>query len=350
MKHLIVCADGTWGSPESSAPSNVLLLARSVAARASDAEGGAGMTEQVVYYDWGVGSESLSPSAAISGSGIDKNIQDCYRFLVHNYAMGDRLYFFGFSRGAYTVRSLAGLIRNAGLLRSTEAQRIPEAYALYRRRGAASSPDSYAAVDFRRHYAHADRLPIDFIGVWDTVGSLGIPVPFWGSLAARDFLFHDTALSSTVLCARHALALDERRDDFTPTLWTDNGSTDLKQSWFAGGHGDIGGGNRDPRLAEIALAWLAAEAVAGGLVFDPASVVATLLERRIPAAPGKLTNAARGLFALRPRSTRAISGSVHRSARARWDADSDGYRRKAYALNALLDSVDRDWRRIAIEG
>ena len=128
MKRLIILADGTWGSPNSRSPSNELRLARACAQRQ-------GKIEQVVFYDWGIASESAMGTEALSGKGIDKNIQDCYRFLVHNYTPGDELFFIGFSRGAYTVRSLCGLIRNSGLLLSIHAKRIQEAYSLYRLRG-----------------------------------------------------------------------------------------------------------------------------------------------------------------------------------------------------------------------
>ena len=111
MKNIIICSDGTWQSPESDTSTHVLRLAEGIAPE--DAAG----NKQVVFYDWGVGSEGDKFSGGITGKGIDKNIQDCYRFVVHNYEPGDALYLFGFSRGAYTVRSLAGLIRNCGILR-----------------------------------------------------------------------------------------------------------------------------------------------------------------------------------------------------------------------------------------
>lgn len=118
MKHIVICADGTWQSPESDTATHVLRLAESVAPVSASG------VPQVVYYDWGVGSDGDRLSGGITGKGIDKNIQDCYRFVVHNYAPGDALYLFGFSRGAYTVRSLAGLIRNCGILRPEHAPSV----------------------------------------------------------------------------------------------------------------------------------------------------------------------------------------------------------------------------------
>lgn len=352
VKRLIVCADGTWGSPESQYVSNTLKVARAIAST-SKSNVDDSRTEQVVFYDWGIGSEQRNRLDAISGTGIDKNILDCYRFLVHNYAIGDELYFFGFSRGAYTVRSLAGLIRNSGILKSSEAHRISDAYALYRRRGKASSPYSSKAAEFRLNHSQIDRTPIKFIGVWDTVGALGIPVPFWGSLSTRDFLFHDTDLSSTVKFARQALALDEQRADFQPTLWHSKAQSDLKQTWFAGSHSDIGGGNSNIQVSDIALAWIANEAKHCGLVFDETSHVAALLVANDMInvdEHGPLTNSTRGLYAMRPKIIRQIEGRVHRTAQLRWQADSDGYRKKATAINNLLNDVDQDWSLIDIEG
>jgi hypothetical protein len=123
------------------------------------------------------------------GLGISKNICDCYSFLVNNYAVGDEIFLFGFSRGAYTVRSLAGFIRNCGLLRLEHAERIPEAYALYRDRSAKTHPREKLAQQFRDKYAREVRIKC--LGVWDTVGSLGIPMGLLNRLFMRQYQFHD---------------------------------------------------------------------------------------------------------------------------------------------------------------
>ena len=357
MKRLIICADGTWGSPETKHPSNVVRLTRAIAtygfsSGTSNGQAKDEQIEQIVYYDWGIGTDADKHLAAITGAGIDKNIQDCYRFLVHNFAVGDELFFFGFSRGAYTVRSLAGLVRNAGILKSNKAERIPEAYARYRRRGRAASPDSLAAEDFRHQHCHADRTPLAFIGVWETVGTLGIPTPFWGSLNKRSFLFHDTALGSIVKTARHALALDERRSDFAPCLWQPKTGVDLKQSWFVGSHSDVGGGNANTALNTLALVWLASEAQLQGLRLDPESDLAIMILS--PADPPtstevKIQNSTRGLFAVRPQQTRDIVGSVHISAQRYWESNADNYQQSGRALKQHLDSRSVDWNRVKIE-
>ncbi len=167
MKRIAIFADGTWNSPEQGRATNVLRMARAVKPEA-------GGTQQVVFYDWGVGTDRKKLSGGITGAGIDKNIMDCYRFLVHNYDENDQLFFFGFSRGAYTARSLAGFIRNCGILKREHANKIPDAFRLYRKRSRASRPDEAIPVRFRRDFAVANITPIEFVGAWDTVGALGI--------------------------------------------------------------------------------------------------------------------------------------------------------------------------------
>ena len=195
-------------------------------------------------------------------------MRDCYRFLVERYEPGDELFLFGFSRGAFTARSLAGLIRNAGILRREHAGRVDEAYRLYRARGDLAHPSGIESRIFRRWYSHEP--DVHFIGVWDTVGALGIP-GMRGRLAERMWGFHDTQLSSHVSNAFHALAIDERRRPFAPTLWdrpADAPGQTLEQVWFAGVHSDVGGGYPNPGLSEIALLWMAGRAAACGLAFD----------------------------------------------------------------------------------
>jgi uncharacterized protein (DUF2235 family) len=191
------------------------------------------------------------------------------------------LFLFGFSRGAFTARSLAGLVRNSGILRRDHADRIPEAWALYRDR--MERPNGAAATLFRRSYAY--ETEIRFVGVWDTVGALGIPVPdtTWLQSTATRFnhrwAFHDTELSSWVKAAFHALATDEQRSAFRPTLWHQKAGSaasgqELKQVWFAGVHCDVGGGYKETGLSDITLLWMADQARRHGLEFD-ADVLST---------------------------------------------------------------------------
>lgn len=341
MKRIAVFCDGTWADPENDIPTNVLRMARAVQPLAPDG------TEQVAFYDWGVGTDRKKIAGGISGAGIDKNIMDCYRFLVHNYDPGDQLYFFGFSRGAYTARSLGGFIRNCGLLRREHASRIPEAFDLYRKRTRASSPGAAKPTAFRRDYAVADKTGIDFVGVWDTVGALGIPLPFWGTLGEREFLFHDTEPSSIIKRARHAVSIDENRRDFEPTLWAEKDGLDLRQVWFAGVHSDVGGGYKEDFLSAIALGWIVREAANSQLAFEDHLFRAIESPPDGGTRPYKLHKSRKGIYLAKRAKGRKISGPGHRSVRALWDADPQ-YRRKKGALNALLNDVGHDWSRIEV--
>jgi uncharacterized protein (DUF2235 family) len=268
MKRIVICADGTWNRPEEDLakdhPTNVLRLARGIRPVASDG------IEQVVFYDWGVGSDRKQLTGGAFGAGLNKNVQDCYRFLVQNYHPGDELFLFGFSRGAYTIRSLAGFIFNCGILRRTHARRIVQAFELYK--DPLQHPEENVSIRFRKRYAHADSQTIAFIGVWDTVGALGIPFRMFGFLNEKH-LFHDQKIGPTIRVARHALSLDERRDDYKPTLWVHRPTMDLKQVWFSWVHSDVGGGyGPDPkgptagkRLSDVPFRWMLGEGVHFGL-------------------------------------------------------------------------------------
>ena len=270
MKSLVVCCDGTWNRPDHvdqgvAAPTNVAKLALALADEDKDGN------RQVLHYEAGVGTRRYERFLGGGfGVGLSRNIKECYRFLVDNYEPGDRLYFFGFSRGAYTARSTTGLVRNSGILLPSNRDRLDEAYALYRNPDRDSEPGGIAAQLFRRSYSHAD-IYIDFIGVWDTVGALGVPIDgFRPPFLSRLWTFHDTTLSRYVRNAYHAIAIDERRRPFKPTVWQqkpDAQGQTLEQVWFTGVHCDIGGGYRDPSLSEIPLLWMAEKARQCGLAF-----------------------------------------------------------------------------------
>ena len=267
-KRLVLCCDGTWNTQEQEVggrpcPTNVTKLALAIADTGEDGKA------QRVEYRRGVGTtrgERLRGGAF--GFGLSRVVKDGYRFLVENFEPDDELFLLGFSRGAYTARSTAGLIRNSGILRTQHADRIDEAYTLYRDRQA--HPRGIEAQRFRRAYSHETR--IRFIGVWDTVGALGIPLNGlrWVNAFNRRWQFHDTDLSTTVDAAFQALAVDEKRRPFEPTLWRQQenaGDQRLEQVWFAGDHCDVGGGHRDAALADIALLWMAERARSCGLTF-----------------------------------------------------------------------------------
>ncbi len=268
MANIVICADGTWNRPEEDLqndfPSNVLKLARAVAPKR-------GNIKQHVFYDWGIGSYHNSITAGATGSGIHKNILDGYRYIVQNYAPGDNIYLFGFSRGAYTVRALSGLINNCGILQRSDARLIVEAWKIYKSPTPSHHPSGETSKRFRATYCQP-ASNIHFIGVWDTVGALGIPFSIMG-LFESDDEFYDTKMGSNVAIARHALAIDEKREDFIPTLWTPRPSVDLKQVWFAGVHADVGGSYKPDQngiqASDTPLAWMLDEAKAAGLMTEP---------------------------------------------------------------------------------
>ncbi len=273
MKRLAVFCDGTWQRLDSKYPTNVIKLAQATLNKGKDG------VPQLVFYDEGVGTdEGLDRyTGGAFGHGLDKNVLDCYRFLILNFEPGDELYFFGFSRGAYTVRSLCGLIYKCGIPARRCIRRVGEAYQLYRDRDI--KPDDPAAnefrascgVDWRGHPgSHFGKRPyIKVLGCWDTVGSLGIPdrlefLPFDDWVNAK-YEFHDTKISPIIEYAFHAMAIDERRRVFDVTrMLTSNTvkkNPNLKQEivecWFVGGHGSVGGGGaEDSGLSNIALNWM----------------------------------------------------------------------------------------------
>ncbi len=287
VRRLVLLFDGTWSKPESQ--TNVERLRERIEPR------DAGGVPQLVNYIAGVG---VTPGlvhllGGAFGYGLAGNVRDGYRWLCNTWLPGDELYLFGFSRGAYTARSLGGMIRKCGLLqragRADVGKRaVSDAYDFYR--DEAQKPGDPTAVAWRS--SHSDAVEIHFIGVWDTVGQLGIPDTMaWFPYARARYQFHDTELSRIVKYAYQALALDEHRADFAPTLWTRNPFTlepgetlgskkpeqiEIEQRWFIGSHSDVGGGNDsdgagrkpDP-LPDLPLAWLQRKAIDCGLACKP---------------------------------------------------------------------------------
>jgi uncharacterized protein (DUF2235 family) len=280
MKRLVVCLDGTWQRLTQPDPTNIAKIATSVAH--SDANG----VSQIVFYDAGVGALSITDKkpakpliAGITGEGLDDNLTDAYQFLSWNYTTGDEIYIFGFSRGAFTARSLCGLIRNAGLLHRPHIELTNQAYVHYRSK---HLPDCDEACEFRTKYSY-DPIPIAYIGLFDTVGQLGVPSNF-GPLAYflnGHLKFHDLSLSGRVKSARQACAIDEDRAVFPLTPWenldernrdagfrSDDPDAPYQQRWFPGGHGEVGGGTGS-QLSNIPLRWIAEGAERAGLMFTP---------------------------------------------------------------------------------
>jgi uncharacterized protein (DUF2235 family) len=276
-KKIVVCCDGTWntaGQQRNGKPSSTNVDKIRGMIPAVDSNGVA----QEVYYRAGVGTKpwELLRGGAF-GYGLSQNVVHAYEFLVSTYEPGDQLFLFGFSRGAFTVRSLAGLVRNSGILQPAERGRVKEAFELYRDK---QKPTDPGPTRFRAKHSR-EEFRIRFIGVWDTVGALGIPIlgpgwltPAWQQVNKR-WSFHDTTLSSQVDGAFQALAIDEQRSVFKPTLWNqqpDAAGQVLEQAWFAGHHCAVGGGLTDAALPDIALRWMAERAEKFGLEFQPGAI------------------------------------------------------------------------------
>jgi uncharacterized protein (DUF2235 family) len=275
---LIACFDGTWDRPDANpnatlrVESNVCWFQESIV-KGTLPDG----SEQRTFYDTGVGTNWWDQIAGGAfGLGLDQKIQDGYTWLSNNYPDPDpgniEVFVVGFSRGAYTARSLVGMIRNVGLLKPQNDHRVADAYALYRNRD--DSADTPQAVAFRQRYSR--EIKIKFLGVWDTVGALGIPLPALQWLNAKEYAFHDTELSGIVANAAHAVAIDEHRVDYNVTLWDPikkPGQT-VEQRWCLGAHTDVGGGNQSRHLSDITLAWMQGKAAAAGLAITRSDVPA----------------------------------------------------------------------------
>lgn len=278
-RRLVVCSDGTWNWPDQrGGPTNVVKLLRAI--RPTDRAG----IPQIMFYDSGVGTGNWSDRifGGALGWGLGKNVRQGYGFIADNYDRdnGDELFLFGFSRGAFTVRSLAGMISLVGLLPKRSMHLFEKAWDYYRLKPEDRDPSE----EGRKAYLGVETRPtkVHFIGVWDTVGALGIPVSPLRWLGRNLFAFHNTTLCSNIQHACQALAIDERRRAFAPVLWTRDTSPafarkllkhgiarqNLEQTWFAGAHSNVGGGYEDCALADIALDWMVCRAEDAGLEVD----------------------------------------------------------------------------------
>ena len=380
-KRLVFCFDGTWNRLDAPTPTNVVLTAESVLPRASDG------TAQIIYYDEGVGTGKLERfRGGILGAGLTKNLADAYRHLIFNHEPGDEVFVFGFSRGAYTARSFVGLLRNCGIVSRPQAARVGEAIALYESRSSATAPDAKAIRKLRSTLSpevctdaeddawrcenvpgyvpgKAAQLNVAYVGVWDTVGALGVPKRYLiSNLMNRSTLFHDTDLSAVVRSARHAVAIDETRDDFAPTLWTgldelnraagsDPSADDApyQQKWFPGDHGSVGGGGDYRGLSDQALDWVWDGARLAGLELDasPASRIFSLqpeiraslcnIDQAKVSWVAKATNAFWHRSARKNGPTRISDVAI--SARQRWQAAAESLPEKKLYRPATLSGV-----------
>lgn len=269
MRRLVICFDGTWNTPDSGKnPTNVVKILRAIPAQANG-------TSQIVFYDKGVGTGDIVDRwrGGLAGAGLMENVVDGYRFLGNNYDPGDQIFIFGFSRGAYTARSFAGFVALAGILRPGVLGRdLREALTIYKTVGLGTD-EKRRRVDALNLDRHTD-VRIACIGVWDTVGSLGVPGDI-GREIVKKYSFHNVNISPLVDVALHAIAIDEKRGPFPPAIWTREKGKPLpagqtvEQVWFAGVHSNVGGSYADAGLSDTALDWMIKRAHAlAGLDFD----------------------------------------------------------------------------------
>ena len=257
---LVVVLDGTMGHlrdplGHTNAGRAFLLLREQVPGR-----------RRALYYEPGLQWEGWRKTLDVMlGRGINRQIRRAYGWLACHYRPGDRIYLLGYSRGAFAVRSLAGVIDRVGLLRADAATEryVQLAYRHYER-----DPERPAARAFARRHCHAN-TPIEMVGVWDTVKALGLRLPLLWMLTEARHRFHDQRLGAHIRFGAQALALDETRAAFQPILWEADAAQRIEQVWFRGSHADIGGqldGFEAARpLANIPLVWMLGRAAAQGL-------------------------------------------------------------------------------------
>lgn len=315
---------------------------------------------QLKYYHPGVGTEGGKLKKMLGGGlglGLNQNIQSAYYWLADNYQPGDQIFLFGFSRGAYTVRSLGGMICGLGLLNLTgvEAERkwmrvktlFKDGYRKGRPIQEWGRAWSFHSGDPRVKQVGGDQtdgcngVGIHFIGVWDTVGAVGIPddVAILNLLDDEAAGFHDTKLSDSVKYACHALALDEQRASFSPTLWTGvEGRENVKQVWFPGAHSDVGGGYVQHGLSDCALEWMLQEAKDAGLKLDD-----QIIAQVSPNFKDVAHDSAKGAFALLPTQPRNIPGFPDsKTARAALKPDADDETKEAAKPDPALHPSAHD--------
>jgi uncharacterized protein (DUF2235 family) len=282
-KNIVICCDGTGNEVGAREYSNVAKLYMHLDKR--DA------TRQIAFYDPGLGTlgtsgfrtrtlTSLTRLMGLAfGYGLRDNIKDAYLFLMHHYEPGDWVFLFGFSRGAYTARALGGMIHRVGLLNTGNENLVEHALKRYfesvrpqrRRNGGLKNkcfapfrrePDWKGMARFKKYFSR--RCHIHFLGVWDTVKSVGV--------LRRSMILPHTADMNGVQHGRHAVALNEKRSKYRTNLWSRENGSDFAQVWFAGAHSDIGGGYVESSLSDIALEWMLVEAAKFGLLVDTSRV------------------------------------------------------------------------------
>lgn len=294
MKNIVICCDGT-GQDLGPSPTNVLRLYRLLTRD----------SRQLAYYDPGLGTISTAPIPTpllgllskllgfVCGYGLTQNVAEAYRFLMAKYEEGDQVFLFGFSRGAYTVRTLAKLLARCGLLPDGHEHLVPYALKLYR------TPRPAPAQMFKERVARP--CPVHFVGVWDTVRAIGL----FGGLSLER-----VAVDPEIRVFRHALALDEQRPLFRLCRWTHSfqSGQDVQERWFPGDHSDVGGGHGVCELlANVTLNWISREAQSRGLHLVPGGLATYPPDvSNLGACPEAVHTRPRGLWRLLPHWPRSV--------------------------------------------
>ena len=360
-KNIVLCSDGTGNRGGKAHGTNVWRIYKALDLRTEH-------SNQIAFYDDGVGTEDFSLLRYIGGAfgyGLSQNIKDLYISLVKHYDVDDRIFLFGFSRGAYTVRSLAGLISVCGIIRRQAymgneqvlEKLVDEAYRQYR--NSYKDPAYDGTRNFRREFSvHGDKAPpIKFIGVWDTVGAVGLPFDELKT-ALNEIVpvrFHDQKLGQNIQVARHALAIDDQRRTFHPVLFNESAKgdyQDIKQVWFPGVHSNVGGGYPKDGLALVALNWMMEE-LESSLPYNERLIFNIDERRKIQEqanARGKIYDSRAGagvFYRYRPRNIKklcdenAVEIQVHSSVLERFYKlpAGDFSPEKSYAPANLLEAV-----------
>ncbi len=280
MKRLAVFLDGTWNDPASR--TNVSRLHGLVADVGTDG------ARQLAYYDTGVGTKRFEKlRGGVGAYGLSRNVRQAYGWLKEQYEEGDEVFVFGFSRGAFTARSVAGMIARYGLLMPDSSVTVDELYELYRAEAKGKpGPGSVEEALVSRLKENARRIRVRFVGVWDTVGTLGVPFGNIPGISRKQFRFHNTRPSRWIDEGCQALAINENRRAYDAVLWTNflalNPATgkiadplrrsqvhhpSFEQRWFIGVHSNVGGGYPDDVLALPPLSWIQRRAAGAGLAF-----------------------------------------------------------------------------------
>ncbi|RKR03384.1 putative alpha/beta hydrolase family protein DUF2235 [Kushneria sinocarnis] len=291
MRNIVICCDGTdhqFGRCNTNVIHLLQALERHSHGQKFFYTPGVG-TFAARFFGLNVGTTLGRLLGSAFGYGIRQSLEQAYRYLMNEYEEGDRVFIFGFSRGAFIARSLASMLDACGLLYPHHENMISTVSDYYLNNASLAQLD-----DFRRTFTRP--CPPHFVGVWDTIGALGV------LLSMRRF--HTAKLAPGVANAFHAVAIDERRGPFVPALWDEHDIGDdqhVEQVWFAGVHGDIGGSYRERGLADIALHWMLEKARERGL-----ELTDNALEQLTPDPLGTLHHGRTGWWRLLGRHVREL--------------------------------------------